>query len=83
MNADNFCFWLQGFFEMNPEVQELNKDQTKMLREHLQLVFNKVTSEYGQNSIDQQYCNYGKLNIVGTESVNSWYKDPSFYNITC
>ncbi len=38
MTDRDFCFWLQGFFEVaNPK--EMCEDQIKMVREHLNLVF--------------------------------------------
>lgn len=43
MNATEFCYWLQGFFEVsNPA--NLTKKQTEMVKEHLGLVFEKVTT---------------------------------------
>ena len=39
MTALNFCYWLQGHFEMNGPT--LTEDQVKMVREHLDLVFDK------------------------------------------
>ena len=44
MNADNFCYWLQGFFELTNSVN-LTEEQVKIVKEHLQLVFVKVTEE--------------------------------------
>lgn len=44
MNEKEFCYWLQGFFEMtNPE--ELTPEQVKMIRQHLCLVFDNKSSE--------------------------------------
>lgn len=43
MSPENFCYWLQGFFEIS-DLNELREDQVKMVKEHLQLVFNKKTS---------------------------------------
>ena len=38
MKATEFCYWLQGMFELaNP--QELSPEQTKMIRQHLAMVF--------------------------------------------
>ena len=42
MNERDFCFWLKGFFEMT-DAQELSEDQLQMVKEHLDLVFVKVT----------------------------------------
>ncbi len=45
MTSDQFCYWLQGYFELNGESPYgLNKQRTDMVREHLALVFNKVTN---------------------------------------
>lgn len=45
MTPENFCYWLQGVFEVsNP--QEMNKAQLDVVKEHLQLVFNKVTIKH-------------------------------------
>lgn len=43
MTAEQFCYWLQGFLEMG-DPSEMNETQTRMLKEHLGLVFVKVTS---------------------------------------
>lgn len=38
MTSKDFCFWLQGMFELaNP--QALNKAQTELIRRHLHIVF--------------------------------------------
>ena len=41
MTADQFAYWLQGFAELNAAPP--TEDQWNMIREHLGLVFNKVT----------------------------------------
>jgi hypothetical protein len=38
MKASEFCFWLQGLFELN-NPQELNARQTTIIKRHLALVF--------------------------------------------
>ena len=44
MSPHDFCYWLNGFLEIaNPK--ELNKDQLEVVKKHLSLVFEKVTSE--------------------------------------
>jgi hypothetical protein len=38
MTSRDFAYWLQGFFEVsNPET--INKEQTEMIKRHLNLVF--------------------------------------------
>jgi len=46
MTPENFCYWLQGYFEINAAylAQGLDAAQTEMIREHLQLVFDKQTT---------------------------------------
>ncbi len=44
MSEKNFCYWLQGFFEMT-EADTLSKKQVLMIKEHLNLVFTKVTGD--------------------------------------
>lgn len=46
MKARDFCYWLQGYFEINgnqprpPEhADSLNSEQVKMIRNHLAMVF--------------------------------------------
>lgn len=38
MTSRDFCFWLQGHFEISNN-KELNAHQTDMIRRHLSLVF--------------------------------------------
>lgn len=42
MNAENFCYWLQGFMELSPK-PTLNTRQIEIIRNHLTLVFDKIT----------------------------------------
>jgi len=40
MNARDFCFWLQGFFEMREDkTKPLTEWQMKMIQDHLNLMF--------------------------------------------
>ena len=42
MNEKEFVYWLQGFFELSG-AEQLDQTQVKMIKEHLQLVFEKKT----------------------------------------
>jgi hypothetical protein len=42
MEATDFCYWLQGFFELSGD-KKLTPKQVEIIKDHLQLVFNKVT----------------------------------------
>jgi hypothetical protein len=39
MQSRDFCFWLQGFFEIGGDADALTAAQTAMIRRHLELVF--------------------------------------------
>lgn len=41
MTPEQFCYWLQGFCELNGSLP--SDEQWKSINEHLQLVFNKQT----------------------------------------
>lgn len=48
MTAEQFTYWLQGFFELS-DAKILDEKQVKIVKDHLDLVYNKVTpdrSEY-------------------------------------
>jgi len=38
MKQDEFCYWLQGHFELNPDAETLTVAQSVMVRSHLELV---------------------------------------------
>jgi hypothetical protein len=57
MTPENFCYWLQGYMELTPDAK-LTDEQVKVIKEHLQLVFNKATSwgwSWSPNSVPVQY----------------------------
>lgn len=45
MNEKEFCYWLNGFFELS-EVKTLNTKQVQIIKDHLALVFTKITPTY-------------------------------------
>lgn len=45
MTAQEFVYWLQGYCEIHGGVP--NASQWKTIMDHLQLVLNKVTPNYG------------------------------------
>ena len=42
MTAEQFTYWLQGFFELSGTTT-LNEQQVKVVKDHIALVLNKVT----------------------------------------
>jgi len=48
MSPENFCYWLQGWFEIgrhNDHNYSFNNQQIQEIKNHLKLVFEKVTPE--------------------------------------
>ena len=59
MTAEQFCFWLHGFFELTGK-DAISSAQAKMIREHLDLLFDKKTppldrglSKEGKDALDE------------------------------
>lgn len=50
MTPENFAYWLKGFIEIS-ETSTLNEKQTQIIKDHLDLVFNKVTPTY-ENTVN-------------------------------
>ena len=44
MNETEFCYWLQGFFELSNS-NMLSSKQVQQIKDHLDLVFTKVTPD--------------------------------------
>jgi hypothetical protein len=58
MNPENFCYWLQGFFEIKgigttDDKEGVSPDQAKIIAEHLNLVFKKETSPRNEIKSDE------------------------------
>lgn len=45
MTTEQFAYWLQGFFEIQG-AKEVTPTQVQIIKDHLALVFNKVTPHY-------------------------------------
>lgn len=43
MTPEQFCYWLQGFMEVSG-AEKIDPKQLAVIKEHLQTVFNKVTT---------------------------------------
>ena len=53
MTPEQFCYWLQGFAEINP-CDALSATQWTIVRDHLALVFNKVTPDRVEVTSDER-----------------------------
>jgi hypothetical protein len=72
MKASEFCYWLQGFFEIenerNPNV-DLTKKQADVIQRHLALVFkHDIDPSQGtpEHQAELQAIHDGKSKIGGT-----------------
>jgi len=48
MTSEQFTYWLQGYFEIS-DSKMLSSRQTQIIKDHLDLVFNKVTPDRKEN----------------------------------
>jgi len=46
MQPRDFCYWLKGFFELTSGSVELTPHQSRIIEDHLDLVFDKKTPTY-------------------------------------
>lgn len=46
MTPEQFCYWLQGFAEIKGGWEEPTAQEWKVIKDHLELVFKKVTPTY-------------------------------------
>lgn len=61
MKAVEFCYWLQGFFEIARETAPLNAEQVIAIRNHLALVFkHEIDPSYGGDQAALQAIHDGK-----------------------
>lgn len=60
MTAENFAYWLQGYFELSASKDGLDAEQVKVIEDHLKLVFEKITPDrkVGQRQLltEQPFC---------------------------
>jgi hypothetical protein len=59
MKTQDFCYWLQGYVELTGE--QPSPEQWAAIKEHLALVFNKVTSNPIE-FIGKKRCSYDNGN---------------------
>lgn len=62
MTPQEFCYWLQGYAEMGGAAP--TEEQWKMIKEHLKLVFNKVTPDLGESEPKNTGWSDKKIDIV-------------------
>lgn len=59
MTSRDFCYWLQGHFEI-ADTDKLSEAQVKMIKRHLALVFkHEIDPSYGGNQSELQAIHDG------------------------
>ena len=56
MTSRDFCFWLQGFFELT-DADDLDSTQVKHIKNHLNLVFKHEIDPSMGNQVKQEELN--------------------------
>ena len=55
MNSRDFCYWLQGFFELTEEGSVLSAKQTQAIKNHLNMVFkHEIDPSYGDKKHQEE-----------------------------
>ena len=73
MTSRDFCYWLQGFFEVSGAT-EVTPDQAKVIRNHLNMVFkHEIDPSFGdkkhQSELSGIHQNIGRT-ILDTTLIN-------------
>lgn len=51
MTSRDFCYWLQGYFEIENTSGPLNTEQVKLIRKHLNMAFkHEIDPSFGQDN---------------------------------
>ena len=73
MKPDQFCYWMQGFFEIS-DSNTLTPEQVKMIRAHLNLVFfHAIDPETLKDKSDIEKLKYQKIHD-GAKSGDTIYQ---------
>lgn len=75
MTPEQFTYWLQGFME-TADPKSIDEKQTQIIKDHLALVFNKVTPNYTQVDLN-------KLFHLNPEPYDYHYNPISPYQVIC
>jgi hypothetical protein len=54
MTPEQFTYWLQGFME-TADPKSIDEKQTQIIKDHLDLVFTKVTPDYTYTLIPKDF----------------------------
>lgn len=79
MTSRDFCFWLQGFFEIS-DAGSLDDEQTEMIKRHLALVFKHEIDPSAGDAKHQAELNkiHAKLKEVEKSAAEAHHHGPAF-----
>jgi hypothetical protein len=80
MDTTTFCYWLKGFFEIS-DTNKLNEKQVQIIRDHLDLVFNKVTPDRFKDEVKRSKVEESPYVDLG-EVFKNLTKEPKVYCTT-
>lgn len=67
MSPESFTYWLQGYFEIS-DSNTLSPQQVQIIRDHLDLVFEKVTPDRkGYDPLDTKFTGVSSNPLCGTD----------------
>lgn len=82
MTSEQFTYWLQGYLEV-ADPKTLNEKQVQIIKDHLALVFKKVTPDYTRPSeiINTPFIDHGRTSapIVPLTPYNP---EPPYWDTT-
>ena len=68
MSPEQFTYWLKGFFEIS-DTNNLSEKQVQIIRDHLDLVFNKVTPDRdGYSPLTNVFKNLNSHQLCGNST---------------
>lgn len=79
MKSRDFCYWLQGVFEVG-NVTQLDEKQTQMVKNHLNLVFkHEIDPEMGDEKAQEELNAIHNMSFPTTEeeAILKWGPKPS------
>ena len=78
MESVNFCYWLQGFFEI-AKPSEITSEQTEMIKNHLNLVFfHDIDPKASKDEKIQE-----KMNEIHSGKIKPSHHSPSTTVVRC
>lgn len=86
MTSEAFAYWLKGFFEIS-DAKEISEKQVQIIKDHLDLVFHKVTPNRNEEVLKEEpgfrkllFDEYKPLDIPSETKTNIYCSNNSGYN---